>query len=241
MHGPVDSPPQPLLQTRRKAPIIAPVTLFLLVGALLAVDSGAAPLPGARVEGRVVLIVPSERERQEPAAGVDLSGVVVYLAPQGHTLNLPPPPVRPTVSQRRAQFDPPLLVAVKGQTVDFPNDDKIDHNVFSFSKAKRFDLGVYPKGERKSVTFDAEGPVLTFCSVHELMSGAVYVVPNPLFAVSGKDGRFSVPGVPPGKYAVRTWHRRFPEGVEYVLVREIDVSGSAPVSVTVDLAAGWPR
>lgn len=236
----MDIPRRPLLQTGRKAPIIATVTLFLLVGLLLSWECGAVPLPGARVEGRVVLIVPSERERQDPAAGVDLSGVVVYLAPQGHALDLPPPPVRPVVSQRHAQFDPPLLVAVKGQTVDFPNDDKIDHNVFSFSKAKRFDLGVYPKGERKSVTFDAEGPVMTFCSVHELMSGAVYVVPNPLFAVSGKDGRFAIPGVPPGRYAVRTWHRRFPEGVEYVVVREIDVSGAA-VSVTVDLAAGWPR
>ncbi len=205
---------------------------FLLAAALCFAAFPASGAPSAQVVGRVLL------PRGGPR-GWDLSRVVVYLIPQNGT---PPPPAPPApsarlkVSQRDATFAPAFLVAVKGQTVDFPNDDKMDHNVFSFSKTKRFDLGVYPKGQSKSVTFDKEGPAVIFCSVHEFMNAVILVVPNPFFAVADGLGRFAIAGVPPGHYQVRAWHPTLPEGKEYVEVSEVEATAGTPVRVDVSMA-----
>jgi len=170
---------------------------FLVLLALGARPSPAAAFQYRDVAGKVVWRADS---------GKSVSQVVVYLMPQGQAAQIPPPPAgHLQVRQKNARFDPPLLVVVKGQAVDFVNDDNMDHNVFSFSAAKKFDLGVYPKGESKAVVFDKEGPVLTFCSVHEWMNGVIYVVPNPLYALTDSRGEFKIPRVPPGKYVLKTW------------------------------------
>src|SRR5262249_3099128 len=71
-------------------------------------------------------------------------------------------PLAPAViSQKGAQFSPALSIVCVGQSVEFHNDEDrlIEHNVFSRSKAKPFDLGLYPPPEQKTVTFDSPGPV----------------------------------------------------------------------------------
>src|SRR5262249_39814956 len=73
---------------------------------------------------------------------------------------------RAAISQTGMRFSPSLLVVVAGQTVEMPNDDNVAHNVFSYSPAKKFNLGLYPKGESKTVTFDQPGLVDLFCSIH---------------------------------------------------------------------------
>ena len=45
-----------------------------------------------------------------------------------------PPAKHAVIKQREKQFDPPLTIVVKGTTIDFPNEDKIFHNVFSVSR-----------------------------------------------------------------------------------------------------------
>lgn len=188
------------------------------------------------VEGRLFLRSSDVRGQGGANSARDLSGVIIYLVAQGHNLETPLPASRPVISQKNARFDPPLLVVIKGQAVDMPNDDDIDHNVFSFSKVRSFDLGVYPKGQKKSVTFDQEGPVLIFCSVHEQMNGIIYVVPNPLYAVTDSQGKFSITRVPVGKYFVRTWHATLPETVKYVEVKTLDVEARKPVRLDINLA-----
>src|SRR5262249_62150015 len=70
------------------------------------------------------------------------------------------------VRQREIRFVPHVLAVPAGTTVDFPNDDSVLHNVVSSSPAKRFDLGMYPQGQTKSVTFDAPGVVAVRCNAH---------------------------------------------------------------------------
>ena len=53
---------------------------------------------------------------------------------------------RASLDQRNETFVPYVLAITAGTTVDFPNSDATYHNVFSFSKAKRFDLGRYARG-----------------------------------------------------------------------------------------------
>src|SRR5215510_14092004 len=88
------------------------------------------------------------------------------------------PANKPSISQRGMRFFPSLLVVVVGQTVQMPNDDNVAHNVFSFSPTKKFNLGIYPKGEIKEVKFEQSGMVDLFCSIHKQMKGKILVVPN---------------------------------------------------------------
>ena len=103
-----------------------------------------------------------------------------------------------------------MTVVSVGQTVNFLNDEDraIEHNVFSNSAPKRFDLGLYGPGKSKAVTFDKPGPVFLYCSIHRYMDGVVYVAPSPFFATVAKDGSFTITGVKPGNYNLRTWQRR---------------------------------
>jgi plastocyanin len=118
----------------------------------------------------------------------------------------PPPKDAVTLDQLNLTFIPHVLPVLVGTTVAFPNSDEVRHNVFSTSPTKRFNLGTYPRGMAKNVTFDKPGVVDLLCNVHSEMSAYVVVVETPYFAVTGKDGSYTIKNVPPGKYVIKTWH-----------------------------------
>ena len=109
------------------------------------------------------------------------------------------------MDQRNETFVPYVLPVVVGTTVEFPNNDPIFHNVFSLSKAQRFDLGRYAAGQSKSVRFDRPGIVRVFCDIHSHMSAYILVLAHRYFATTGDDGRYRIEGVPPGRYTVVAW------------------------------------
>ena len=111
------------------------------------------------------------------------------------------------VEQRGYQFGNWLVVVPVGARVTFPNMDADYHNVFSLSKAKRFDLGRYKPEEKPSpvVTFDKPGVVRLFCEIHEHMRGTILVVDSPHFTRTGEDGSFTLSGVPAGTYTLKAW------------------------------------
>jgi len=89
---------------------------------------------------------------------------------------LPPGrPVSAVLNQKDSHFDPELIVVPEGSTVQFPNLDPIFHNVFSLSKARKFDLGYYPQGQSRSVTFRTPGIVQVYCHIHANMYAAIVV------------------------------------------------------------------
>jgi plastocyanin len=112
----------------------------------------------------------------------------------------------PAMAQQDTTFNPAALVVPVGGTVEFPNRDPFFHNVFSYSSAGRFDLGRYPQGESKSVTFEEPGIIRVYCEVHESMRAAIVVSPNPYHAVVGDDGSFTISDVPPGTWELEVWH-----------------------------------
>ena len=93
-----------------------------------------------------------------------------------------------------------------GSSVSFANLDPIFHNVFSFSKAKSFDLGNYPKDQTRIGTFSKAGIVLVDCHLHPNMSEVIVVTPNRWGTKADPSGRFVLPGVP-GTYTLVAWHR----------------------------------
>jgi plastocyanin len=131
------------------------------------------------------------------------AGVLVYVA---GVLGTPPAPRdHAVVRQREKQFDPPVTIIVRGTTVDFPNEDKVFHNVFSVSRPARFDLGLYKSGTTKSVEMQRAGTVDVYCNIHPEMVAKVKVLDNAYYTTTDDHGRFKIAGVPAGDVPVVAW------------------------------------
>jgi plastocyanin len=79
------------------------------------------------------------------------------------------------ISQKEKKFSQATLTVKVGDVVNFKNDDTFAHNIFSLSDIKTFDLGSYPKGQSKPVTFDKPGVVEIECAIHPDMKVVVDV------------------------------------------------------------------
>ncbi len=167
-----------------------------LLGLAILPEPGAAQATGA-VAGQVV-ITRGRRLKK------DRSNVVIVV--QGIPDSAPTPSETPVViDQTDKTFHPRITVIPTGTTVDFPNNDRVFHNVFSVSRATTFDLGLYKAGSSKSVEFDRAGVIDIYCNIHPQMSAKVLVVDTVHYAVTGPDGSFTLPDVPPGIHPFMAW------------------------------------
>lgn len=135
-------------------------------------------------------------ERPEPNAVIWLKAP--NASPSPHTSRI-------VLDQRNLTFYPHVLVVRVGTTVEFPNNDRVFHNVFSFRDGKRFDLGMYPVGTMRPVTFGQPGVSRIFCNIHPNMAAYVIAVDTPYFGVADKLGAFTIPAVPSGSYTLGAW------------------------------------
>jgi plastocyanin len=136
----------------------------------------------------------------------DLRRGVVYLETAPRAAFDERDPGRAVMDQRNERFVPHVLAVMVGTVVDFPNSDLTYHNVFSLSRAKRFDLGRYAAGKSKGVRMDRTGVVRVFCDIHSHMSAFVLVFNHPFFDVTDVDGRFELPSLAAGTYNVVGWY-----------------------------------
>jgi plastocyanin len=150
---------------------------------------------------------------------------VVYL--EGN-FNRPAPTARLQMAQKDLAFVTPLLPVQTGTTVEFPNLDDTYHNIFSYSKAKRFDLGRYRSDERPipSQTFDQAGLVALHCDIHQHMRGLILVLDTPYFVQSDPEGRYRLTGLPAGRYTLKAW-----TDSKNTFSRTIDLRNGASVRV----------
>ncbi|HEY6033224.1 MAG TPA: plastocyanin/azurin family copper-binding protein [Kofleriaceae bacterium] len=118
-----------------------------------------------------------------------------------------PPKTHPRIDQKGMQFIPYLLPVLVGTTVDFANNDKVNHNVFT-PDGEGYNLGTWAKGETKTYTFKKTGVYTQLCSIHPEMEAFVIVVSNPYFAVADKDGKFTIADVPDGHYSLKVFSKK---------------------------------
>jgi len=166
------------------------------------------------------------------------------------------PPVQADLSktkfimdQRDLTFNPHILPIPVGASVHFPNNDKVDHNIFSLSQTKKFNLGSYKSGESKTVLFDKPGIVELRCDVHAEMAAYIMVLKNPYFAVTDDQGRFEIPDskqleqngikgikdLPAGNYVLKIWHEKLKTEKKMVTIPE-----NGDVSVEITTTRGTP-
>jgi plastocyanin len=202
-----------VLKTRLRWAVIM-MGLLCLTAALP--TSGPAQTRGVTIRGRVELPphTTSLTERR-PSAGdlgdgpprdiAERRRAVVYFetAPKGAFEDRDSG--RVPLDQRHETFVPHLLAITVGTTVDFPNNDRTYHNVFSLSKARRFDLGRYAAGRSKSVRFDRPGIVRVFCDIHSHMNAFILVFTHRFYSVADAEGRYQIDHVPPGTYTLVAW------------------------------------
>jgi plastocyanin len=129
---------------------------------------------------------------------------VVYLDGSFPKPNSPP---TKQIAQKDLAFLPSLLPVQVGTRVEFTNCDDTYHSIFSYSPAKRFDLGRYRPDERPipSEVFDTAGLVTLRCDIHEHMRGLILVLNTPYFVTTDAGGRFRLSGLPSGHYTLKAW------------------------------------
>ncbi len=148
----------------------------------------------------------------------DNADAIVYVEKVGDG-KYAPPTEHAVIDQLNLTYVPRVVAMQKGTTADFPNSDAVRHNVFSPpTAALQFNLGTYPTGVVKEVLFDVVGETPLLCNVHAEMAGYAVAFENPYFALTDKAGNYTIEGVPPGKYVVKTWHEKLKEVSQDVAV-----------------------
>jgi plastocyanin len=167
-------------------------TIFLgLCSLTLGAQVAAAPLSGT---------VESE--------GKALADVVVTATATAKNLKLPQTKFKSvslSLDQKSKEFIPHVLPIKTGTAVFFPNSDEIQHHVYSFSPAKRFEIKLYKGTPTKPIVFNQPGVAVLGCNIHDWMLSFVFVTDTPYFAKTDSVGHWSI-DLPEGDYRVSLWH-----------------------------------
>jgi len=195
---------------------------FFLISVLLlvaAVDARGAEL-------RVSIVMPD---------GAAVENAVVSLKPLSPNLQMPAPQTQAVMTQENTLFNPFVLPVTVGTVVSFPNQDEFRHQVYSFSKPKRFELRLYGKDTTNTVQFDKPGVVALGCNIHDNMLAFIYVSEHPVLGKTDAAGTIVFPDMPDGGYEVHVWHPDEQKGGDSMKTVTLVGGMSAEVSLAVKL------
>ncbi|MDR5753666.1 MULTISPECIES: methylamine utilization protein [unclassified Caballeronia] len=140
-------------------------------------------------------------------AGAVVPDAIVYAMPVNGKI----PATKPAgavIDQVKRRFVPLVSVAQTGAAITFPNKDNIEHDVYSFSPAKRFELNLYHGIPATPVVFEKPGLVVMGCNIHDSMIAYLLIVDTPWFAKTDANGQASIDNLPADTYRVTAWHPR---------------------------------
>jgi plastocyanin len=134
--------------------------------------------------------------------------------------------------QKNVQFAPFVLAVPAGATVAFPNEDRVNHHVYSFSPAQPFQFPLYGKGKSRTMNFPHPGTVALGCNIHDSMSAYIRVVDTPYYATSDASGRVSL-NVPEGAGTLTIWQPTL-DAPDHQVSKTLS-AGKAPVGLSFSL------
>jgi hypothetical protein len=164
--------------------------------------------------------------------GHPLMDAVVTVLPVGKKLP-PPTPIHSVMDQMNRMFMPEVMVVPVGSSVSFPNSDSVNHQIYSFSAAKRFQLPLYRGKPYPPVLFDQTGIVILGCNIHDWMIGYIDVTDAPFYGTTDAQGAWSAQ-LPAGRYQITVWHPRMREQTQ-TLIRELTIDARDRASLTLQL------
>jgi plastocyanin len=201
----------------RRAPALVAAGLLLSLAA------------DAALGGEIAVRVLDRGGRAVDAAVVTVASVHGAPAPRRAA---PPPAI---MDQRDRAFVPRVLVVGVGTSVEFPNNDSVSHQVYSFSAAKTFQLPLYKGTRHPPVLFDHEGLVVLGCNIHDQMTGYIVVTAAPFFGMTDAAGSYRAGSVPEGDYDVTLWSPLIADPAA-TLTRRVHVAATGATEVSVQLA-----
>lgn len=141
------------------------------------------------------------------AAG-NLANVFVYVKQGLEDKKFEPPAEPKVIDQKGCWFLPRVWGVQTGQVYKVTNSDPLTHNIHPMPQNNRDWNQSQPPGAEPFVRkfMFPEVMIKVKCNIHGWMHSWIGVVPHPYYAVTGADGAFSLPNLPPGKYTLEAWH-----------------------------------
>ncbi len=229
------------------------IRLFAFVfAATIAVPAHAyeegAVMGGGTIQGKVVFngtvqtrkIIPTKdvevcgdiREEALITVGPDkgVQNAVVYLVQVAKGKAWPAQGKTPELDNVKCRFDPEIQV-IRAGSLDVVNKDPVLHNTHGYyDKRTAFNMALPNQDQRIPAELKRAGAVRVDCDAHGWMEGWVYVVDNPYYAITGADGAFTIPDVPPGTYTLVAI-QPFTGPIE----QPVTVMAGKPMSLTIEL------
>ena len=150
--------------------------------------------------------------------GNALQNVVVYIS-AGAPDESSPPTQAVTIVQKGCQYLPHVVPMVVNQELKVVNDDANSHNIHPLAKINNEWNKSQPPGTPPfSEKFGKPEFIPVKCNIHPWMHSSFAVLKNSHYAVSGGDGGFTLPNLPPGKYTVSAWHESYGDQTQDVTI-----------------------
>ena len=149
-----------------------------------------------------------------------LANVLVYVKDGLGHRSFDPPQQVVTIKQEGCQYVPHMVAVMTGQPVRFEDTDQTLHNIHSMSKNNsEWNQSQMPNSQPLDKTFSAPELMIPIkCNQHPWMYMYLSVIGNPFFAVTGKDGKFSLRGLPPGTYTIAAVQEKYGEKTQTITV-----------------------
>jgi len=207
---------------------------MLIAGRALWYGAALALLPRLAVGAQSTVSGVVTLEERSGAERADVRSAVVYLEPRERAIPVNDVPAMRsrTIAMHGREFIPHVAIVLAGGSVAFPNEDPFSHNVFSNVDLGPFDLGLYRRYVTRTATFARPGVYPIYCNIHSLMVSFVVAVPSPWATQPDESGRFSLRGVPAGRYVVHAWHEHGAREVTKEIV--VPASGVDDLPLVID-------
>jgi plastocyanin len=140
-----------------------------------------------------------------------LANVVIFVKDGlgDYVFQTPATPV--TLNQQGCMYDPHVITLMTGQPLSVKNSDQTTHNIHPMPKDNRdWNKSQAPGASPIDDSFArAELAIPVKCNVHPWMKSYIFVFKHPYYAVTGKDGKFELKGLPPGTYTIEAWQEKY--------------------------------
>jgi len=158
-----------------------------------------------------------KKEVASGSAGTEYENTIISATPLSYPFKVIPLKVNPEIAQKGAAFIPHVTPVTVGSRVNFVNNDPFYHNVFSLTPGSKFNIGRRPTGEviekkikKISQKISTVGEIKIFCDIHTSMKGIILSLETPFFTRVQKNGKFELPSLKKGTYAIKVYHPNFP-------------------------------